>query len=267
LIKRNVVIALFAVFPLVIAGPAPALSGESPTIRDAPAPNTVLFLGNSFVFFNNGVESHLRKLTHSVLVENPLARFFNMTPYLFASKTIPGAHLYDHADNADVVLYNYWHPKKDGPWDLVVLQGQSGEPIYRNSVAGFFAAARRLDGKIRRSGSRTAFFMTWADKNRPQTARPLRDAYTRIGNELDALVVPVGVAFTLARRRDPAMELYAPYRHHPSLLGTYLAANVFFAALYGKSPVGASYTAGLSARQAEFAQTTAWRAVRFYFAK
>jgi hypothetical protein len=48
-------------------------------------------------------------------------------------------------------------------------------------------------------------------------------------------------------------------------LGTYLAANVFFATLFGESPVGSSYTAGLSDKQAAFAQSVAWHTVQQYF--
>jgi hypothetical protein len=103
--------------------------------------------------------------------------------------------------------------------------------------------------------------MTWAYQNKPDMTRPLADAYTRMGNEIKALVVPVGLAFELARRRNPDMKIYADDKRHPSLLGTYLTANVFFAALYGQSPVGASYTAGLNAAEVAFAQQTAWQAV------
>ena len=97
--------------------------------------------------------------------------------------------------------------------------------------------------------------------------KPLSDAYTSIGNELDALVAPVGLAFDNARLSDPTMELYASDGKHPSLLGTYLAATVFFATFYEKSPVGASYTAGLSAREVEFAQSIAWKTVQQYIGK
>jgi hypothetical protein len=107
--------------------------------------------------------------------------------------------------------------------------------------------------------------MTWAYKAAPQMIGPLSDAYTGVGSELDALVVPVGLAFARAGWSNPTMELYAGDGKHPSLLGTYLAASVFFATFYGKSPVGASYTAGLSAREAKFAQTIAWEIVQEYF--
>ena len=50
-----------------------------------------------------------------------------------------------------------------------------------------------------------------------------------------------------------------------SLLGTYLAAIVFAAALYDRSPIGVSYTAGLSKEQAGFAQKIAWETVKAFY--
>jgi hypothetical protein len=52
---------------------------------------------------------------------------------------------------------------------------------------------------------------------------------------------------------------------HPSLAGTYLAACTFYAALYGKSPVGNPYAADLDADTARFLQGVAWETVRSYY--
>lgn len=258
--KRNAAIGLFAVVALAVAGPRPVLSGEAPVVRDAPAPKTMLLIGNSFIYYNNSLHNHVRKLVRSVFTENPKAFFFK-------SMTISGSYLKDHALGAEGMIKSYSHKKKKGPWGLVVLQGQSREPINKKKMEKFQSTARLLDEKIRQSGSKTVLFMTWAYKNKPEMAQPLADAYTRMGNELKALVIPVGLAFDLARSSDPEMELYAKDKKHPSLLGSYLAANVFFATLYGKSPVGAPYSAGLSAKEAAFAQNIAWKTVQKYFGR
>ena len=77
--------------------------------------------------------------------------------------------------------------------------------------------------------------------------------------------MPVGLVLERARLANPSMELYAADGKHPSKLGSYLAASVFFAALYGESPQGASYTAGLNDEAASFAQTIAWETVQAFF--
>ena len=256
--KRRAVIGILLAFVAAVSGPRPVLSSEISLVFSAPKPKTILFVGNSFVSANKGLHNHLRKLTQSVFPGSSGEFFFH-------SKTKGGARLSDHVSGAEDVIKNYSHEKKHGPWDLVVLQGQSSEPVRTGGADRFKKAARKLNRRIRASGSQTAFFMTWAYKGRPEMATALNHAYTRVGENLDALVVPVGLAFDLARHSNPAMELYARDGKHPSLLGTYLAANVFFATLYGTSPVGASYTAGLSEREAVFAQSIALKAVQDYF--
>ena len=66
-------------------------------------------------------------------------------------------------------------------------------------------------------------------------------------------------------RSDPGVELYADDKRHPSLAGTYLAACTVYAALYRKSPVGSSYTAGLDPKLAGSLQAAAWETVEAYF--
>jgi hypothetical protein len=67
--------------------------------------------------------------------------------------------------------------------------------------------------------------------------------------------------------KRPALELYQADKRHPTLVGTYLAACTSYAAVYGKSPVGNGYTAGIDAETAGFLQGVAWDTVREYFGK
>jgi hypothetical protein len=65
--------------------------------------------------------------------------------------------------------------------------------------------------------------------------------YVEVGNEIGALVIPVGLAFRASYQRFPNLKLHLPDGTHPSLLGTYLAACTTYATLYGRSPVGIKY--------------------------
>ncbi len=68
--------------------------------------------------------------------------------------------------------------------------------------------------------------------------------YTKAGNELNALVIPVGLAFKNAYAKYPGIKLQQSYDgSHPTLLGTYLAAATCYAAIYGESPVGNTFDA------------------------
>jgi hypothetical protein len=242
---------------LAIGMPKPAYSGESEAVWDIPEPASVLFIGNSLTYYNNSLHNHLRKM----VVWN---RRVDTSRVFFRSMTISGGKLSDHLSAAKPMISDYRHKRKSGPWDLVVLQGYSNEAIDPRGVENFQKSAQGLSALIRQSGSKPAFFMTWAYRDSPDMAKPLVDAYTKLGKQLDALVIPVGLAFEYARRTNPDMSLYQDNKH-PSLLGTYLAACVFYTTLYGEAPFGSVYAAGLTNEEAAFAQVTAWLAVQMYF--
>jgi hypothetical protein len=107
--------------------------------------------------------------------------------------------------------------------------------------------------------------MSWAYKDAPEMTAQLAEQYTIAGNANDALVIPAGLAFAKAVAKRPDVELYESDKRHPSLAGTYLAACAVYATLYGKSPIGLGYTAGLSPDVATALQTAAWEAVEGYF--
>jgi hypothetical protein len=226
-----------------------------PTMSDTLAPRKLLFVGNSFTG-DHSLHHHVSELAQTFFRKR--ARHF-----FIKSLTISGAYLSDQVIGAKGMIVDYGRGSKRGGWDAVVLQGHSLEPI--NKEGKFQASARQLDEWIRHAGAKTVLFMTWAYKHHPNMITPIAQAYTRLGHELDALVVPVGLAFERARIEHPELELYASDSEHSSLLGSYLAANVFFATLYGQSPVGNAYRAGLSKREAELAQTIAWKTVQAYF--
>jgi len=135
-----------------------------------------------------------------------------------------------------------WHAKDDKTrsliaaraWDFVVLQERSGGPVENPSV--MFTAARRLDCLIRDQGSRTVFFMTWANRNRPETQAAIAGAYVKISRELRALLAPVGLAWQQARTDLPDLDLYHPDGRHAGRIGTYLTACTFVHLFTGVVP-------------------------------
>src|SRR5207245_2492702 len=80
-----------------------------------------------------------------------------------------------------------------GKYDYVVLQEQSTLPVKNaNRMA---ENVRLFDDVIKRAGSRTVLYMTWARKHEPEAQQAIANAYTTIGKELGAIVVPVGLAW------------------------------------------------------------------------
>jgi hypothetical protein len=94
---------------------------------------------------------------------------------------------------------------------------------------------------------------------------PLAEQYTLAANANDALVIPAGLAFARAIKLQPDIELYQPDGRHPSMAGTYLAASTVYATLFGKSPVGLTYTADLDPGLVTLLQSVAWETVQEYF--
>ena len=230
-------------------GLAACATAEQASVAAAP-PAKVLFVGNSFTYYNNGLQSHFRKLAWSsglLTRENSRARIM----------TISGGRLPEHAGGFKSVL-------SEDNWDVVVLQGHSIGPISEDTAEPFRKTARNFARMARKHGTRPVFFMTWAYAGKPEMTAQLDKAYTEIGNELDAQVVPVGLAFAKVVVDRPDIALTTNDARHPTLAGTYLAACTFFAALYDRSPEGLDYAAGLDAGTAGYLQKVAWQTVQDY---
>ena len=218
-----------------------ALASAVPAI--AGVPDKVLFVGNSFTYYNNGLHKHYEAIVESA---NGLLHSRIMT--------ISSGHLPEHVAGLPSLAASE-------DWDVVVLQGYSKGPISEATAKPFRDAAERLVQIIRDNDARPVFFMTWAYIDEPEMTARLDDAYTSIGKKLGAQVVPVGLAFERAIQLRPDLKLRIADRKHPTIAGTYLAACTFYAALHQENPEGLSYTAGLEPDDAAFLQRIAWETV------
>lgn len=142
-------------------------------------------------------------------------------------------------------------------YDYVVLQEQSTLPL--KNPQRFHENVRLFDPVIKATGAKTTLYLTWARRNAPETQAALTDAYTAIGEELGATVIPVGVAWEHFLAAHSAPTLHDKDLSHPTLAGSYLAACVFFAVLFGESPAGITGDLkGLTQAEAGVLQETAW---------
>jgi hypothetical protein len=224
-------------FLVLLATPIPA--GE------AGKPIRILFVGNSYTYFND---------LPAMLAA--LAKAGSQRPVEHASETPGGWSLEQHWKSGKTVKRI-----ADGKWDYVVLQEQSTRPLTDRKL--LFEYAAKFDPEIKNSGAKTLLYQTWARQNAPEKQGELSRAYFDLGNELGAKVVPVGEAWARAIKEDPKVALYSADKSHPAKTGTYLAACVFYAVLYGRSPEGLpGDVVGLSEADARKLQVVAWRAVQ-----
>ena len=127
-------------------------------------------------------------------------------------------------------------------WAYVVLQEQSQTPIFDQKK--FYDYASYFNAEITSRGAKTILLMTW---ERPDSARGgvtstnLANAYTALGKALNARVAPAGSALARSLREKPSLVLYSQ-DGHPTMYGTYLAACVLYATIFGVSPVGNPYS-------------------------
>lgn len=225
-------LAFALALPLAHAAPAPKV--KAPQVE---APGRVLFVGNSYLYYNDSLHNHVRRM--AIAADPTLEK---KTEY--KSATIGGATLAHHD------VEHLTQPGRIGvkqPFELVILQGNSASAMSDKRRAEFREAVIAHDRIIRERGGRTALYLTHAyvaphKQTKPEMLERTADMYISTANEVDALVIPVGLAFEEAYRRRPDLQLHKHYDgSHPSLLGTYLAAATVYASIYGKSPVGNSY--------------------------
>jgi cytochrome c553 len=243
-------------------------AGTKPRRADfGQAPQSVLWVGNSFFYYNNSMHNHFGRLVSSAGSGSRVRS---------TSATISGSGLDWHdlesllrpdglgrysfiGDNE--IRFN----KAGRQYDTAIMMDCSQCPIHPQLQAVFHETVRKHAQTLLRGGVRPVLFMSWAYKDKPEMTAQLAEQYTLAANANDALVIPAGLAFarTIAKRGD--IDLYEKDKRHPSLAGTYLAACTVYASLFRKSPVGLSYTAGLQPEIATLLQTAAWETVQEYF--
>jgi hypothetical protein len=245
----------------------------TPKVKDIglEQPKSILYVGNSFFYFNNSMHRYVSGL---VTAADPT----NRRQYRNTSITISGAGLNWHDVESyfkpgGVASYSFVGDneivfnKFDKPFDVVIMNDCSQCPIHPQLKNIFHEYARKHCQTVVKHGAKPALFMTWAYSDKPEMTAQLAEQYTIAGNNNDALVIPAGLAFAKALGKNPQIVLYDADKRHPSLLGTYLSACTIYASLYKKSPAGNPYTGGIDAKTARFLQEIAWETVREYYSK
>jgi len=266
--------AALAVLLLAIFLATPALAQTQPKIKNIgiDQPKSVLYIGNSFFYFNNSMHQYVVNLSRAADPQNK-------AQYRSTSITISGAGLNWHDVEAyfkpgsGLGSYSFTEDNRvvfntfDKPFDVVIMNDCSQCPIHPQLKDLFHEYAQKHSQTVVKHGAKPAFFMTWAYADKPEMTAGLAEQYTIAGNKNDALVIPAGLAFARALSRNPEIVLHDRDKRHPSLLGTYLAACTIYASLYRRSPVDNPYTGGIDAKTAAFLQEVAWETVKAYFSE
>jgi hypothetical protein len=261
-------IFLAVVAALVAASVANAQTVKPKVTGLGGPPQSILYVGNSFFYFNNGMGGHVSRLNASaeaakklrstdVTISGSSLQWHDVESY-FRPNAV-GAFSFDPENN---VVFN----KNDKLFDVAVMMDCSQCPIHPTLKSQFTEYARKDSDIVRKHGTEPVLFMSWAYQNKPEMTAALADAYTTAGNDNNALVIPAGLAFARVVNEHPEIALYIVDKRHPTLAGTYLAAATSYAAMFKQSPVGLSYTAVLDTPTAKVLQEAAWATVQAYYA-
>jgi hypothetical protein len=174
----------------------------------------VLFVGNSLTYFNE-VPWLTQRVVESRRPEPPVVTRFSGRS---------GMSLEEHWRTGEVQRL-----LRTSHWDWVVLQEQSHRPVGEPEKHEQYL--RLFIDEGRRHGARPVIFETWPGKREQE-----RQAYRRLGRELEVPVAPIGTAWEAATRAG--IPLYRDVIHS-NLAGAYLTACVLAATLFDVDPRGA----------------------------
>jgi|FLOH01.1.fsa_nt_gi hypothetical protein len=223
----------------------------------------VLYLGNSHTFWNE-----LPQMTADLALSNGDTIIFEAnTPGGCTLGHPENGHLFNPVSRALIDSLN---------WDYVILQEHSLFAVinyYRDTY--MYPGAKALDSLIKENYNctKTIMQLIWGKKQGGQYCinthcsieyndfahmqDSLTTEYLRLVDTLSCILAPTGVAWKQSITNGDPVELFDFDESHPSLAGSYLAACVYYAIMFQKSPEGISYFGGLSQTEALYLQQIA----------
>jgi hypothetical protein len=246
---------------------------STPAVKTAPPAvsteiKSLLWVGNSFFYYNNSMHSHASKILGASGVSGQRA----------TSATISGSSLNWHnveaylkpggVASAEIDIYNEVNTNAaDKLFDGVMMMDCSQCSVHSKLQPKFHEYVAKHSATARKHGAAPILFMSWATGQVANMTERVAAEYVKAGKQNNALVVPAGLAFANSIAARPDLNLYAPDGRHPSLMGTYLAACTVVASVYKTNPTGSTYTADLPDDVAAFLQGVAWETAQAFHAK
>lgn len=222
------------------------------TSEDTEAENErILFIGNSYT-------RPLQKALSDMIKGTP----FSGSTLEFVT---PGGYtLKRHLENEETI-----QTIRSGNWDYVVLQEQSQTPSLPDLREQFMNASEQFCDIIKESGAEPVFFMTWGRRDGDKhnidlnpdfetMQDKLTDAYEEAADANDAMLAPVGIAWAeiMDNHDSIGIALYHKDGSHPSDLGAYLAASMFYRLFFDQGLAEAQSDSDLPVQNVEIIRET-----------
>lgn len=190
----------------------------------------ILFIGNSFIYYND-----LPQIVSDIAEANNIGAYVKHITY-------GGYRLCQYLEENTIENEQVLNELNNHSWDYVVLQEQSSNP-YRNKDE-FISSVKSLSYLIKCNGAKVILYSTWSYRDGSdilndikltytEMYKALTSAYLEAGDLTDSIVAPVGTAFYKITREKPELELLDADDLHPSLMGSFIAAYIFYRFIFG----------------------------------
>lgn len=197
----------------------PAQKTPVPKPPQAGKPVAILFLGNSYTHVND-LPAFVRALGRA---ENPPREI--TTTMLAPGGCTLQAHWQATGDDAPRTVLARSRP------DFVVLQEQSRMPLDDPERMQDYAA--KFCKLVKTSKAVPVLAMTWARQSEPELQDRIGEQYELASKAGGALLAPVGRAWQQVLAAEAPLVLHLADGSHPNPRGTYLAACVLHATMFG----------------------------------
>ena len=188
----------------------------------------ILFVGNSFTFYWN-----LPSIVESMAAEKEIFLDIHQS-------TAGGASLKQH-----------WFGDKNlntkkliesGDYSTIILQDYSSNPLLKTKESNEYF--NRFIQLVKSNQGQPIIYGTWMfpsiSSKKYKSSDPIQNALKPISTKTNTPIAPVGTAFRLFQEKHPEIPIFTSDNKHPSAVGSYLAACIFYKILTGKSPLGLS---------------------------
>jgi len=182
----------------------------------------VLFVGNSYTYFWNLPQNvHLLAESQDISINT--------------RQSTSGGRTLEHHWNRNRNLATK-DIISEGEFDIVVIQNHSMRALTKPDSMLFYG--EQFGRLIKKSGAKTYIYSTWSRKFDPYMVKTISRVDSLLAKNIGATIVPAGLTWAKAMHMRPDLPLYEDDNSHPSPLGTYLNACLFYSVITGNTPVG-----------------------------
>ncbi len=240
---------------------APSGETQSPGVLDKTKTYSVLFIGNSYTYYNSMPETHFKMMMRDAGYDVTVKSLTKGSQKLLASAS-PSDELGAKIDKA----------LKEEKFDFVILQEAGSQAITKPQA--FLFAVRTLAEKIRANGATPILYCVWGSKEGRESLSQyggttesmmwkIAASHEKVGGKLEIEIANVGMAFYDVHNdySENKINLYNTDLYHPSDAGSYLAALTIFAEITGVDPITITYNGSLTSDNAKILKSAAKEAV------